>query len=80
MTNENISQLLRVTEVLCEYRATSSPTNNSVFSSVNGLNGVRYQNTDRSQFFQYLALASNKYSDILNIPATLTVSPEQACS
>ena len=30
-------------------------------------------------FFQYLALASNKHSDILNIPTTLTVSPVQAC-
>lgn len=84
MTIETICQILRVTKspvsALRAHFVLLSPTNSKMFDSVNGLNEVSDQNTDVSQFFQYLALASNKHSDILNIPATLTVSPVLACS
>lgn len=59
---------------------TLSSNNDAVCNSVNGLNEFRDRNTDVSQFFQYLALATNKHSDILNIPATFPVSPVQAGS
>jgi hypothetical protein len=84
MTIKSICQILRVTKSsVSELRAhfvLLSPTDRTVCYSVNGLNEVSDQNTDVSQFFQYLALSSNKHSDILNFPATLTVSPVQACS